>query len=209
MDRTLVRKETASLYVRYQRELGEATLVDLVRVLGWVGRYTLGVLDAPTVAQKVARSLEGCDETSLAARCDDWFVRMVAEHVCDAARASVRAHRERGDVVAIVTGATRYAATPVARHLGIDHVVASELEVDARGRFTGRFQEPLCFGAGKIARLESLSEAEGIDLGASVFYSDSLTDLPLLERVGEPVAVNPDPRLKRIAQRRGWRIERW
>lgn len=209
MDRTLVRKETASLYVRYQRAIGEADRRDALRVLYWVAQYTLGIIDAPVVAARAARSLEGMHEAVMAARCDDWFRRMVEPHVCDLGRRAVAAHRALGEVTAIVTGASPYAARPLARRLGIEHVVASELEVDPAGRFTGRFVEPLCFGEGKLERARRLARELGFALEEATFYSDSYTDLPLLERVREPIVVNPDPRLARIARRRRWRIERW
>jgi HAD superfamily hydrolase (TIGR01490 family) len=209
LDRTLVRKETASLYVRYQREIGEATWRDAVRVSYWVAQYTLGVIDAPDVAARVMRSFAGMPETVLASRCDDWFRRFVESHVCDRGREAVARHRERGDVLAIVTGASPYVARPVARNLGIEHLVSSELEVGADGRFTGRLIDPLCYGEGKIVRSSRLAEALGFDLRESTFYSDSFTDMPLLAYVAEPVVVNPDPRLSREAKRRGWRVEVW
>lgn len=80
MDRTLVRRETGSLYVRYQHAIGEATRGDLLRVMYWVAQYTLGVIDAPVVAAKAALQLEGMPETAMAARCDDWFRRYVEAH---------------------------------------------------------------------------------------------------------------------------------
>jgi HAD superfamily hydrolase (TIGR01490 family) len=209
MDRTLVRKETASLYVRYQRSIGEARRRDMLRVLYWVAQYTMGRIDAPEVAARAARSIEGMSESVMAARCDDWFRRYVETHVCDLGRHAVEQHRERGDLLAIVTGASPYAARPLARRLGIPHVVASELEVAASGRFTGKFVAPLCYGSGKIVRTQKLAEEYGFSLAESTFYSDSFTDLPLLEAVAEPVIVNPDPRLERVAKKRGWRIERW
>ena len=209
MDRTLVRKETLSLYVRYQRSIGEATRRDLLRVLYWVTQYTMGMIDAPEVAARALRVLEGTPEAAMAARCDDWFRRCVEAHVCDLGRRAVEHHRERGDLLAIVTGASPYAARPLARRLGIEHVVASELEVGPQGLFTGRFVEPLCLGDGKIVRARRLAEAEGFELSEATFYSDSFTDLPLLELVAEPVIVNPDPRLERLAKKRSWRIERW
>jgi HAD superfamily hydrolase (TIGR01490 family) len=209
MDRTLVRRETASLYVRYQRSIGEATWRDSARVLFWVTQYTLGVIDAPAVAAKAMRQLAGMPETVMAARCDDWFRTWVEPHVADLGRAAVAFHKQRGDVLAIVTGATTYAARPLARRLGIDHVVSSELEVDAQGRFTGRVVDPLCYGHGKVERAERLAKTLGFSIAEASFYSDSYTDLPLLERVAEPIIVNPDARLRRVAQRRGWRIEAW
>ena len=209
MDRTLVRKETGTLYVRYQHAIGEATRGDLLRALYWVTQYTMGVIDAPVVAARVLKTLEGVPETTMAARCDDWFRRYVETHVCDLGRRAVERHREQGDLLAIVTGASPYAARPLARRLRIPHVVASELEVDDRGIFTGKFVEPLCYGDGKIVRAKRLAKEHGFALEESTFYSDSFTDLPLLEAVAEPVIVNPDPRLERIAKKRGWRIEAW
>ncbi len=209
MDRTLVRKETASLYVKYQRAMGEATLVDTLRVFYWVLQYTAGIIDAPEVATRALRPFMGIREEDLSARCDHWFPRYVEPHVCERGREAVAAHRARGEVVAIVTGASVYATRPLGRLLEVEHLVTSELEVDEGGRMTGRFVEPLCFGVGKIVRAERLAAKLGFTLGDATFYSDSFTDLPLLERVREPVCVNPDFRLRRIARQRGWRIERW
>jgi len=74
------------------------------------------------------------------------------------------------------------------------------------GRFTGEAVRPVCYGAGKIYWAERFATAQGVDLGRSYFYTDSITDLPVLERVGEPRIVNPDPRLRRVAARRGWPV---
>ncbi|MFI5299519.1 MAG: HAD family hydrolase, partial [Polyangiales bacterium] len=93
--------------------------------------------------------------------------------------------------------------------LGIAHVVSTELEVDARGLFTGKHVPPLAYGAGKIARAQQLADRVGLSLDDAVFYSDSISDMPLFLRVKEQVAVNPDPRLRREAKKRGWRIEEW
>ena len=208
MDRTLVRKNTAALYVRYQREIGEATVVDSVRAGWWLLQYTLGVVDAEAVAVKALRQAIGQHETVLAARCDDWFRRDVAKHIACDARRTVDGHLQAGDVCAVETGSTVYAARPLARLLGIPHVIATELECDAEGRFTGRHVH-LCYGKGKIARSEALAIANQTSLREAAFYSDSISDLPLLERVGTPIVVNPDLRLGRVAKQRGWRVEKW
>ncbi|MFT3774433.1 MAG: HAD-IB family hydrolase [Minicystis sp.] len=209
MDRTLVRRETASLYVRYQVDTGEATWADLARTMYWVAQYTLGILDAERIADLAVRKIAGMPETVLAARCDDWFSRYVEKHITDKGREAVRRHREAGDVCAIVTGTSPYASWPLARRLGIDHVVSTVFELDENQRFTGRPAMPLCLGQGKLTRTEHLAQTCGFRLEDAVFYTDSVSDLPLLERVAEPVVVNPDPRLRRIAEKRGWRIERW
>jgi HAD superfamily hydrolase (TIGR01490 family) len=209
MDRTLVRKETASLYVRYQRRIGEAKTRDLLRVTYWALQYTFGVLDTETIAARVARSFEGMPEERLATRCEELFASDILPHVASAGRRAVTRHQSAGDVVAIVTGASPYVSRPLARLLDIEHVVASAFEVDDRGLFTGKLLKPLCVGEGKLTRARAFAVEHGFALEESVFYTDSITDLPLLEAVGERVCVNPDPRLRRLARSRGWRIEAW
>lgn len=208
MDRTLLRLETASLYVRYQRDIGEASLGDLARTMWWVAQYTVGILDAGKVAEKALLNIRGTPETVLAARCDDWFSRYVERHITDAGREAVRMHRAAGDLCAIVTGASPYASWPLARRLRIDHVVSTSFEIDHNQCFTGRPRYPLCLGDGKVTLAEELGRRLGFSLEEATFYTDSVSDLPLLERVAVPVVVNPDPRLRRIAARRGWRVER-
>jgi HAD superfamily hydrolase (TIGR01490 family) len=208
MDRTLVRVDTARLYVRYQREIGEADFRDAMRVAWWMLLYTFNRIDAPRVAVRVVSKLRGVPEVVLAARCDDWYRRFVEPHVCDLARTTVRAHQEAGDLVAIVTGASPYAARPLARVLGIEHVLATHLETKD-GAFTGMPVFPLCYGEGKVQLARALLDEHGIRMSDATFYSDSITDLPLLSAVGIAVAVNPDPRLRRQADKRGWRVEKW
>ncbi|MBI5535316.1 MAG: HAD family hydrolase [Deltaproteobacteria bacterium] len=208
LDRTLVRVDTARLYVRYQRQIGEADFVDMLRVSWWALLYTFNMIDAPRVAVKALAQFKGTPEVVIAARCDDWYRKFVEPHVSDAARTTVRRHREAGDLCAIVTGASPYAARPLARALGIEHALATQLEV-VDGAFTGMPIFPLCFGEGKVQLTRTLLDEHGIDMQDATFYSDSVTDLPLLSAVGTAVAVNPDPRLRRQATRRGWRIEKW
>ncbi|HTJ83691.1 MAG TPA: HAD family phosphatase [Polyangiaceae bacterium] len=209
MDRTLLSKETATLYVKYERDIGEASTRDLARTMYWVAQYTLGILDAEKIGRRALAKLEGVPELVIAARCDDWFERRVERFITDGGREAVRRHQERGDVVAIVTGASVYASRPLARLLGVEHLVSSVFEVDPDGYFTGRPVDPFCFGVGKLERARRLAEEVGLPLEEGVFYTDSISDLPLLEVVAEPVAVSPDPRLTRIAKQRGYRIERW
>jgi HAD superfamily phosphoserine phosphatase-like hydrolase len=95
---------------------------------------------------------------------------------------------------------------PLAAHLGVKHVLCTELESD-QGVLTGRVVEPVCFGRGKVHRLSQLIECEGLDLPRSWFYTDSMSDLPPLELVGHPVVVNLDPPLCPEARRRRWPIE--
>jgi HAD superfamily hydrolase (TIGR01490 family) len=209
MDRTLIRKDTATLYTKYQRDIGAASLHDVLRVAYWIFRYKLGVIDAEAVALEALRAFKGKEEAWLASTCEKWFSGYVLPHVCEKGRQAVKRHRDRGDFIAIVTSATAYAAKPLARELGIDHVVCTELVVDDKGCFTGQIRSPLCYGAGKIELARRIAETHDFALEEASFYSDSITDLPLLEQVRSPVVVNPDARLRMLARRRGWPVETW
>jgi len=108
----------------------------------------------------------------------------------------------------VLSAASVYVVKPLAERLNIPDYLCTYLEVKD-GRFTGRLVEPVCFGPGKLLLAEEFAARNSIDLGQSYFYSDGYEDLPMLERVGHPVAVNPDRRLRRLAERRGWPIESW
>ena len=209
MDRTLLKANTALLYTRYRRDRGEISWPSVLRVSFWYAKYALGVIDAEKVALSALREFAGRAERELVENSEPWFRDYVLEHVRETARKVVERHRQSGDHLAIVTGATPYAAGPLARELDIQHLVCSELEIDAQGCLTGRPRDPLCYGRGKVLRTTELAARLGFELKEAVFYSDSITDLPLLEQVGTPVAVCPDRRLRSVARARGWRIEEW
>ncbi len=114
-------------------------------------------------------------------------------------------HRRRGDTLLIITATNRFITGPIARLLGVPHLIATEPERQG-DRYTGRVQGIPCFQEGKVRRLEGWLEARGEDLRASWFYSDSHNDIPLLSQVEHPVAVDPDATLAGVARRRGWPI---
>jgi HAD superfamily hydrolase (TIGR01490 family) len=126
--------------------------------------------------------------------------------ILPAARALVRRHLRAGELCAIITATNSFVTGPIAREFGIEHLIATEPEL-RNGRYTGRVAGTPCFRAGKLVRLDQWLAGLGRRLGefeASTCYSDSHNDLPLLERVTRPVAVDPDERLARVAKERGW-----
>jgi len=141
-----------------------------------------------------------------------WHAEFMAARIRPAmgapARALVRRHLEAGDLCAVVTATNSFVTAPIAREFGVTHLVATEPERVA-GRFTGRVEGVPCFKEGKIARVEAWLAGQGRrlqDFAQSSFYSDSRNDLPLLERVTRPVAVDPDAVLAAEARRRGWPV---
>lgn len=208
MDRTLVRVNTARLWAAWQRRHGRARRRELAVVLWWLARYSLGAIDVPSLARSVVTRMKGRVEDDFAAEVARWVEAEVLCEISDAARAAVRAHQEEGDLTALLSTTTIYAGRSVAAEVGIEHVLASRFTV-RDGRFTGEVEGPLIYGHGKVTAAEAWAQTEGVDLSRSVFYTDSISDLPMLERVGVPHVVNPDPRLRWVARRRGWPVSFW
>ncbi len=205
VDGTLLTVQSGSLYLGYLRRHGLMDLSDQLRIYWSFLTYRLGILNLRRLAEVSSRWLAGRLEEEVAAHCRHWYESEVAGYFCEPMLAKVIEHRSQGHVVALLTGGTRYLNDWIAADLGIEHLLVSRLEVK-EGRFTGNPVGPLCYGRGKVALAEEFAAAHGIDLSSSLFYSDSLNDLPMLERVGTPIAVNPDPRLRVEAKRRGWPI---
>jgi HAD superfamily hydrolase (TIGR01490 family) len=121
----------------------------------------------------------------------------------------VYAHQDAGRATFIVSAAGNGVVEPLARVLGMDGGIGTSYEVDGDGAYTGRFDGPFVYGPGKVEAMEAFAAEHGIDLAASYAYSDSLSDLPMLRAVGNPVAVNPDPALAEIASQEGWQTMRF
>jgi HAD superfamily hydrolase (TIGR01490 family) len=137
------------------------------------------------------------------------FVEAVVKpNLRDSARALIEEHRQAGDLLAVVTATNRFVVTPIVQALGIPYLSATEPEM-VRGRYTGRWVAPPCFQAGKLIHVQQWLTTRGQTLqsfGQTFFYSDSINDLPLLERVTDPVATNPSPPLEAVARERGWKV---
>ena len=144
------------------------------------------------------------------AELDAWHAEVLAPRIRPlinpAARNLVASHAEAGDLLAIVTATNSFVTGPIAREFGIPHLIAT-IPAQENGRFTGKPRGLPSFREGKIARVEAWLESLGLWLGSfeqSWFYSDSLNDLPLLEKVTHPVAVDADATLARAAEERDW-----
>jgi HAD superfamily hydrolase (TIGR01490 family) len=137
---------------------------------------------------------------------DACFAERVVPRFAAAARALVARHRDAGDLVVLTTATCSFLAEPSAAHLGFEHLIATQAETDAEGRFTGRVLGTPNMREGKVARLHAWLAARGTTLAEhdSTLYSDSINDLPLLQAVRRAVVVHPDARLAAEAAARGW-----
>jgi putative phosphoserine phosphatase/1-acylglycerol-3-phosphate O-acyltransferase len=205
MDKTIISENSASLYMRHRYEHGEVSGWDLARGLGAYLRYKVGMLDIQAWTKSMMIEFKGQEEQALADEGRRLFGALVRDAIYPDAERLIEEHQNEGHAVAIVSGATRYIVEPVADFLGVEHCLYTRLEVED-GVLTGRVLEPLCFDEGKIYWIQQFIEEQDVDLARSYFYTDSVTDLPLLELVGHPVVTNPDPLLYRTAVRRRWPV---
>ena len=174
----------------------------------YYGQYVAGTLDIHEYLGFALRPLAEHAPEDLARWHGEFMRQRIAPMITAAARALVRRHLEEGDLCAIITATNSFVTSPIAREFGVGHLIATEPE-SREGRFTGRVAGTPCFREGKVRRLEEWLAGIGHrlqDFDDSTCYSDSHNDLPLLERVQRPVAVDPDEQLAVQAARRRWPV---
>ncbi len=205
MDKTIISENSGSVYLRDGWERGDVTALDLARGAGAYLQYKFGALDVQGWTLQMLRYLEGQLESAMIEDGRTLFERRMAPKIYPEAARLIGEHLAAGHVVAIVSGSVRYLVEPLAESLSVEHVLCTQLEARG-GVLTGRCVEPICLEEGKIYWLQGFIEHHRIDLARSWFYTDSISDLPMLELVGHPVATNPDLPLYRLANRRGWSV---
>ncbi len=170
--------------------------------------YALGLASAQAFCDFYIGTLAGRSAADWLVWRDEYFVQRVAPRISDAAHALVARHRDAGDRVVLTTATCRFLSEPSAAHIGIGELIATECELDAQGRFSGRSRGTLNMREGKVTRLHEWLGARRLALAdfETTLYSDSINDLPLLDAVDHPVAVDPDVRLTEAARRRSWQV---
>ncbi|HEV7575433.1 MAG TPA: HAD-IB family hydrolase [Caldimonas sp.] len=172
-------------------------------------RYARGDIAPAEFAAFYAATLAGRSPAQWSPLRERFVATVIAPRIGAAAHALVARHRDAGDRLVLTTATNRFLTEPIAALLGIADLVATELEIRASGAFTGGVAGIVNMRDGKLIRLAAWLAGEGL-VGAALddatFYSDSINDLPLLDAVGVPIAVDPDARLRDEAARRGWRV---
>jgi len=173
-------------------------------------RYNRGELRAEDAAAFTLGLLTRADDAQLARWQQTFMAQVITPAILPAARQLVNRHLHAGHLCAIVTATNDFVTAPIARAFGIPHLIATVAE-RRDGRYTGRIAGVPSFQAGKVTRVRDWLDDMDLSLtqfARSYFYSDSPNDLPLLEAVTDPVAVNPSAALEQIAQARGWPVLR-
>ena len=208
LDRTLISVNSGALWVKSELRLGYLSRWQATRAAAWIFGYHLGFSKMEPILEEAVRTLAGSAEADVRDRTLAFYRAEVAHTYRPGAREAVARHRAAGHTLAMLTSSSPYLSDPVREELGFDHVLCNRFEVES-GLFTGRSAGPLCFGPGKLGYAERLCAELGTAVGEATFYTDSASDRAVLEAVAEPVCVNPDPTLRRMAHKRGWKVEDW
>ncbi|PIE18688.1 MAG: HAD-IB family hydrolase [Proteobacteria bacterium] len=208
LDGTLLSVNSGRLWVAFERRLGRITGAKYAEALLYFALYRLDRIDMHAVLRKALSVYEGEREEVLRARTRRWYLDEVAPKVAPGAYPVLDAHRAAGHRLVLLTSSSVYESEIATEHLGLDDYLAATYEV-VDGCFTGEPSLPLCYGAGKVHFAEDYARRHDVDLATSFFYTDSVTDIPMLQRVGQPRVVNPDLGLRWAARRQGWRILDW
>ncbi len=171
----------------------------------YYAEYLAGTLDIHEFLAFQLRPLAENDRTTLEGWRERFLQTKILPLITPSARALIDKHRSAGDTPLIITATNSFITRPIAREFGVESLIATEPE-EIGGRFTGKVAGIPCYRDGKVKRLQVWLREWGGNLEGSWFYSDSHNDLPLLDKVDHPVAVNPDAQLAAQARKRGWRI---
>ena len=167
--------------------------------------YNAGTLDMAAFLEMALKPLAENTPEQLAAWHQQFMASKIEPHILPKAEELLARHRTKGDTLLIITATNRFITGPIAERLGVDNLIAVEPEM-VDGRYSGRVDGVPSYREGKVIRLQAWLEAQDLTMDGAWFYSDSHNDLPLLEKVDHPVAVDPDDTLRKVAEERNWRI---
>ncbi|TKI04413.1 HAD family hydrolase [Martelella alba] len=209
LDETLINGDCASLWSRYMFETGWAGDAAFVRrEQEMMLQYVQGTLSMDEYMSFTLQPLAGRSVEEVAHHVRGFIAKAIVPVMRTNALRCIAAHRDRGDRVIVISASGEHLVKPIAERFGVRETLSIELAVrDAR--YTGETKGILTYREGKVARLAALLDGDLTALAEASFYSDSGNDLPLLVKVGDPHAVNPDGVLLNHARRARWPIHHW
>ena len=208
LDGTLVAGFTATAHASDRVRRGQARIGEIMGVIEASLRYKLGRMQFERLLGRAAGYLRGESLVELDEIGERLYIEQVAARVYPLMREVVTAHQARGHTVVLSSSALTIHAEPVARALGIDHVVCNTFELDDDGLLTGAISKPIIWGRKKAAAVQQFCTANNIDLTGSYFYADGDEDGALMALVGHPRPVNPRPGLAAKAAANDWPVLR-
>ncbi|MGJ4079381.1 HAD family hydrolase [Corynebacterium macclintockiae] len=210
LDKTIIDTSASLAYRRPMAERGLLNTGEVLKMMAMLGNYMLSTHsedNLESTKDALTSIIKDRESEPLRQVAQDALQEVITPFIYTEARELIEWHRKMGHRIAIVTASASIMVQPIAKELGVDHLFATELE-EKDGRFTGAVTH-FNKGHAKVERILQLVAEHGYNLGESYAYSDAATDIPMLELVGNPVAVNPDRPLKKRATESDWPIRQF
>ncbi|TAL69621.1 MAG: HAD family hydrolase [Bacteroidetes bacterium] len=208
LDGTITGAISGNEMVREAFTKGIMTRLDFARAIYLSLIYKLNLRDPQKIVDEMVSWVAGMTENNMVDLSSKIVRETLLPSVHRQARDEIQIHKKRNAKVVILSSALIYVCQEISINLNMDDIICSGLEVE-NGYLTGRPRGSLCFGKEKAIRLKNYCEINNTDMSDAWYYGDSISDLPALSLVGNPVCVNPDRKLKKAAHKRGWKIIDW
>ena len=205
-DNTLVSINSSKIGFKWLYEHGMLSKIFILKVTIAVFLNRINIISEKRMADVMITFYKNKKLTDFKAGADEFYFNHLKPHLAPKIVEKLEFHKKKGHILVIVSGSIRYYLEPAAKDLGIQHLVCTDLEENTCGLLTGKAIGQVCIGNYKKELTLKLADNLNIDLSNSYAYGDNQADIPLLKMVGNPVAVEPTPILKNIAQKNNWPI---
>jgi len=208
LDLTLINGISGKILMQQSYKYGIMTTKHILLGICLSLLYKFNLMEEDKIIDKMVRNLKGISEATIIDLMDNIFEKMFKDIIREKAIPEIAKHKQNNGRTAIISASLPYVCDPIKDILEIDDVICSQLEVE-KGLFTGKSIDGFCFGENKYNKARRYCDEHNFSFSEAFFYSDSITDLPLLQKVGNPVCICPDDKLRKIAGKNGWPINDW
>ncbi len=208
VDRTIISINSGTSMILASAREGILSYSQLIEALFLTILHRNRIITSDVIISRVARFFSGITESVIADFSDRLFKESLAHSIRPGALSAIEYHRKNNAELVILSASTNYTCTPLLSELNISNMLCTEMEIE-NGIFTGKPKSGYCFGVEKFNRAAEFCKERGYEIKGAWYYGDSISDIPILEAVGSPRCVVPDKKLRKIAKKRGWKIEEW
>ncbi|WP_419811596.1 HAD family hydrolase [Bacterioplanoides sp.] len=208
LDDSLINKDASSLWIKWRFKRERWAMVEAMQALASLYRaYKKGKVTHARLSNYYRIRTRGMTLAEYQQRVDDFFQERGNFHIYPQAASLLFAYKRQGTELVMITGSDDVIARAYANALGIPHVISNRL-AQTDGEISG-LQQPMCYGDGKVELAQQFLKERGLSFGDAAFYTDSHSDIPLLEQVAQPVVLNPNNKLRTVASQRHWPCLDW
>lgn len=208
IDKTIIKINSGIALVKHAYRQGELNTLGIIKAALTGIQYKYTPKDTHTIIKKMGSWLNGIAEERLNKIANEILTKDLIPNIRPNIITEIQKLKNQGTEVVILSSAISAVCIPLGKHLNMDAVICTELEVE-NGKFTGHPVNKFCFRDEKLIRLKEFCRKRNFNLANAAYYADAIDDLPALEAVGFPVCVSPDKKLNKVAIERGWLVQNW